>query len=207
MAFRVVKKSAKFFEGDTLEPLSVMLTKDDIGYELTGLTVTASVYPNTNTESIDPDASGYAPTYDTGSPIVTNRACTAQPPKSFTANATTDKLYAAAHGLKENDRLKFSTSGTLPAGINATDYFYAVDVSDDRFRVADEKKGESIDITTAGTGTHNFYICGHVQLSFESGELTAGTFGAVFTISDGTDSEKVPPDGYGVPLLVSALIA
>lgn len=74
-------------------------------------------------------------------------------------SAGADTLQLTAHGRKTGDGpMRFTTSGTLPAGLaTGTDYWIIVDDADNiqiADSVADAISGTAIDITTAGTGTH-----------------------------------------------------
>lgn len=82
---------------------------------------------------------------------------------TFTADASTDTCtYTSTANIPSNvltgTRVRFTTSGTLPAGLSlATDY-YIIKVTDSTFKVAtsyaNAVAGTQIDITDAGTGTH-----------------------------------------------------
>lgn len=74
--------------------------------------------------------------------------------------ATSDLLTAAsAHGLEVGDRVVFTTSDTLPAGLStATDYYVLTVPSTTTFTVSASDGGSVVDITDTGTGTHGFTI-------------------------------------------------
>tara|TARA_B100000029_G_scaffold234118_1_gene231385 strand:+ start:2040 stop:5429 length:3390 start_codon:yes stop_codon:yes gene_type:complete len=62
----------------------------------------------------------------------------------------------ASHGLVGNDRIRFTTSGTLPTGISADTNYYVRDETANTFQVATEPNtgvGGAIDWTDAGSGT------------------------------------------------------
>ena len=62
----------------------------------------------------------------------------------------------ATHGLVGNDRIRFTTSGTLPTGISADTDYYVRDETANNFQVATEPNtgvGGAIDWTDAGSGT------------------------------------------------------
>lgn len=75
---------------------------------------------------------------------------------NFTANASTDLLTSTAHGLLIGETVRFTTSGTLPAGLSlATNYYVIADgLAANTFKVSATPNGSSVDITTTGTGTH-----------------------------------------------------
>lgn len=110
----------------------------------------------------------------------------------FTANAGTDELTAAAHGLTTGDGPVRGTNsgGALPAGLAlATDY-WAIRVDDNTFKLATSLPnaiaGTAIDITTAGTGVHT--------LIDQPGTLSPET---------GIDIVADAPGNYFAPDLVS----
>jgi len=77
---------------------------------------------------------------------------------NFTA-ATTDVLTTAtAHGLILNQRIKLSSTTTLPAPLLANTDYYVRDVTELTFKLSLTKNGAAIDITSTGTGTHSFNI-------------------------------------------------
>lgn len=79
---------------------------------------------------------------------------------TFTANAVSDQLTTgAAHGLTTGDPVSVSSSGALPAGLLATQYYWARAVSGTLVTLhpsaADAVANTNVvDITTAGSGTH-----------------------------------------------------
>lgn len=79
-------------------------------------------------------------------------------PVVFTAVAATDLLTSTAHGLAVGDIIQFSSSTTLPAGLEPnTDYFViASGLTADDFKVSTTLGGSAVDITSTGTGTHSW---------------------------------------------------
>jgi hypothetical protein len=80
-------------------------------------------------------------------------------PQTFTA-ATTDIITAANHGLISGSRVRFSSSGTLPAGLTAGTDYYLRDVTADTFKVSTTVGGAAVDITDTGSGTHTLTPAG-----------------------------------------------
>jgi len=74
---------------------------------------------------------------------------------SFTANATTDVITAASHGLADGDRVRFR-GDDLPAGIVAGTLYYVRDKTDDTFKIEETPAGGAKDITDAGSGAMTF---------------------------------------------------
>ena len=83
----------------------------------------------------------------------------------FTANAGTDYLTSAAHGLANGDQLNFLTSGTIPGGLTILEYnyphgghlYYVINKTANTFQVSLTLGGSAVDITSAGAGTHTWY--------------------------------------------------
>lgn len=75
----------------------------------------------------------------------------------FTADAGTDVITSAGHGLSNGDAVVFSNSGGgLPAGLSANTFYYVINASTDTFKVSTTLGGSAVDITGTGTGTHYF---------------------------------------------------
>lgn len=79
-------------------------------------------------------------------------------PETFTVVAATDLFTKTAHGLVAGNRLQFTSDDTLPAPLEeSTDYFViAAGLTADDFQVSTTEGGTALNITTAGTGTHQF---------------------------------------------------
>jgi hypothetical protein len=60
------------------------------------------------------------------------------------------------HGLQENDRIRLSTTGTLPSGLNTTTDYYVNRKSANTFAVKEEAEGAPQNATTSGSGTHTY---------------------------------------------------
>lgn len=89
---------------------------------------------------------------------------------TFTANPTTNVITtAAAHGLALGDILRLTTTGTLPAPLALnTDYVVVGRPAADQLLLGLTPGGASIDITSAGTGTHTLQQQRIVQLGTNS---------------------------------------
>lgn len=78
---------------------------------------------------------------------------------TFTADASTDICTHSNINLMPYTRVQLSTSGTLPAGLTTATNYYVIKVSDTTCKFAtsyaNAVAGTAIDITDAGTGTHN----------------------------------------------------
>lgn len=77
---------------------------------------------------------------------------------AFTADAATDKILAAGHGLSDGDVVMVANSGgALPGGLAANTAYYVVSAALNDFKVSLTDGGTAVDITDAGTGTQSFY--------------------------------------------------
>ena len=79
----------------------------------------------------------------------------------FTADAGTDiiTLVTSAGGVPDyspelNLIVRFTTTGTLPAGLSTGTNYYVIPISSNTFKVSDTLDGSAVNITDAGTGTH-----------------------------------------------------
>lgn len=74
---------------------------------------------------------------------------------SFTAAVTNVITTGSAHGWSVGDKLRFSSSDTLPAGLSANTDYYVISVpSTTTLTVSSAEGGSAVDITDTGTGTH-----------------------------------------------------
>jgi hypothetical protein len=72
------------------------------------------------------------------------------------SNASPAVVTLTAHGRVAGEAIKFSTTGTLPAGITAGTTYYVLSsgLTDDEFQFSGSAGGAAVDTTSAGTGTH-----------------------------------------------------
>lgn len=63
-------------------------------------------------------------------------------------------LTKTAHGLTNDQQVRLTTSGTLPAPLTATDTYFVVNASANTFNLSATQGGTAIATTTAGSGTH-----------------------------------------------------
>lgn len=80
-------------------------------------------------------------------------------PSQTCTGATNDEITATAHGLVAGDKIHFTTTGTLPAGLSTNTDYYVISsgLTTDVFKVALTPAGTVVDITNTGTGTHTVY--------------------------------------------------
>jgi len=89
---------------------------------------------------------------------------------TFTVNAGTDVITSVAHGLNNGEVVNFDTSGTLPGGLETyvqeVDPFvfervglvyYVINATANTFQVSLTSGGSAVDITSVGSGTHDWY--------------------------------------------------
>lgn len=96
------------------------------------------------------------------------------PTVAFTADASTDKLTSAAHGLANGDRVLLATTAAdLPAPLAAGTVYYVVSSATNDFKLATTSGGSAINLTDAGTGTHYWQ---RVKDSFYPAEMETELF-------------------------------
>ena len=74
------------------------------------------------------------------------------------SNASPAVVTDSSHGLYSGMRIRFSTTGTLPTGLNTTTTYYVKVVDSNTFQVATTINGTSINTSSAGSGTHTIEI-------------------------------------------------
>jgi hypothetical protein len=66
----------------------------------------------------------------------------------------TDTITSIGHGFPNGARLTFSSTGTLPAGINSGTIYYVVNTTTNTFQISTSLGGSAINITDVGSGLH-----------------------------------------------------
>lgn len=171
--------------GDRLFPLSRVLLKNNKPVNLANYTMKWQLVNDSGTTVT----------------AATTVGISTQPTATFTASATTNILSCDGHLVEENDELIVSNAGgALPTGLVAATRYFAKEVTPNGFKLASSPGGAAIDITSAGTGSHSFYIVGHVTYQFASGEVsTAGTYWGWLSAYDGGGLiQHWPADGRGL---------
>lgn len=103
--------------------------------------------------------------YDTGGAgNFAQHGLTAIPTPSF--DAATDTVTSAAHTLSNGDEVLFSTTGTMPAGLEAYRVYYVVNVAVNTFKVSNTPGGTAIDFTTNGTGTFSGSLSAQARVRY-----------------------------------------
>ena len=87
--------------------------------------------------------------------LVTNSGFTAQ---TFTVTIATPAVFSkTGHGFTGGERLRFSTTGTLPTGINTTSDFFVIYLTADTFGVtAVEGSTTRVNTSVSQSGTHTY---------------------------------------------------
>jgi hypothetical protein len=176
-------QTTKITKGDTLLPLNALITLDGNPVDLSAYTVKFRMVEKLDTTAV----------------IVNDgtTGVTAHPTQTFTVDTSENLVKTVAHGVKENQQIVVSNSGGgLPAGLAVSTRYFAKDVTPNDFKVSLRPGGAEVDITTAGTGTHSFYIVGSVQYDWQTTDTdAAGDFYAWFRLFTGSERQTVPFDG------------
>ncbi|MBY0451237.1 MAG: hypothetical protein K2X01_11495 [Cyanobacteria bacterium] len=130
--------------------------------------------------------------------------------KTFTADATTDIITCNAHGLVSAQPVVFKNSGGgLPGGLTAGTTYYAGNITANTFKVyTNSSLTTLVDITSAGTGTHNLdgtYIHGvntNFTTDFAAGDTIVIDGGNAVTVSS-VNSNTVLIAAFGTTATLS----
>lgn len=76
---------------------------------------------------------------------------------SVTFNDATDRVTWNGHGLATNDEIAFVTTGSMPAGVNASTVLFAIVIDPNTLQIAAAIGGSPINFTSAGSGTITAY--------------------------------------------------
>lgn len=80
--------------------------------------------------------------------------------KNFQASATfvqvspTNTITISTHGFSDGNKITFSSTGTLPAGLVAGTQYYIVSAATNTFKVSTSIGGSAVTITDVGSGLH-----------------------------------------------------
>lgn len=84
-------------------------------------------------------------------------------------NTGTDTITIASHGYLNTQPVMFSSTGTLPAGLNSTSFYYIINSATNTFKVSATEGGAAVNITSTGSGVHTIT---HVQYQYAIIERT-----------------------------------
>lgn len=116
--------------------------------------------------------------------------------KTFTA-ATSNVITSTSHGLNNGDKIKVSTDGTLPGGLNDTTVYYVVQKATNTFKVSLTLGGSEVDITSTGSGTH-YWTDEPYELQIAH-DLTYVPFAVVYAYSEDYGFWWLMPVGFDGP--------
>lgn len=114
---------------------------------------------------------------------------------SFTADAATDVLTRATHGLSNGQTVYVYSTTTLPGGLSANTPYYVLSATTNTFKLSATRGGTAIDITSAGTGTHylesGFFANGTITTTWNTKAVISGVKGdeSAFVYSTSQDAE------------------
>lgn len=77
--------------------------------------------------------------------------------KTFTSSDVdtgTEVITINSHGFTNGQPVKFSTTGTLPGGLDSTNFFYIISATTNTFQVSTTEGGSAVNLTSGGSGTH-----------------------------------------------------
>lgn len=69
-------------------------------------------------------------------------------------NTTSEIITIASHGFLNGTPIIFTTSGTLPSGLNTNTVYYVISATLNTFQVSTSIGGSAVNLTSQGTGTH-----------------------------------------------------
>lgn len=121
---------------------------------------------------------------------------TAHPAIPFTCDADGNWLTSKGHIVDACEELLFSSTGTLPGGLEAGTRYFPVAIERNRFQVSLAEDGTPITITDGGTGNHKYIVVGSVQKVFTGDDVSvAGDYWAYFTCTEDGRKDTIPHDG------------
>ncbi len=115
------------------------------------------------------------------------------PAGPVTADAATERLTKAAHGLAAGTRVRFTTADTLPGGLALNTTYYVVNPTLDTFQVSATPGGAAVNITNAGTGAHSVASYEQCTGFFTDASAVAVTAGLPEQSHEAAASLGVPP--------------
>jgi hypothetical protein len=130
---------------------------------------------------------------DNGDAWIAEVETTKNPTREFTVETTNNWILDEDHKAEEGDQIIVSSTTTLPGGLTAATRLFVRDAEPNRFKVAEYPGGPAIDITSAGTGTHSYYIVGSGQYAWQDADVAAkGVFWLWVRVYDGEAYDTFP---------------
>lgn len=133
------------------------------------------------------------------SPLITVKNKTFLPAD---VNTGTETFTITSHGFLDGQKVRFVSTGTLPAGLTANTDLFIVNVTTNTFQVSLTLGGAAINLTTTGIGTHTV---------FRFHNLSAGDYATLSDTDsdpnlDGTYQVITAPTGYTFTITPTATI-
>lgn len=176
-------------KGDLRTPLGIKCLQGDKPLDWSEGTKTAAFF------MVDDNGNAKVSSSSTG--------VTVHPTFEFTVDATTNRILCNDHVVQEGDQVVVSSDDTLPGGLAEDTRYFAVQVTPNAFKLSDVPNGSPIDITSAGSGEHTFYVVGHVQKEFDAADVnTAGDYWAWFTCTEDGETDTFPADGRRLKVVI-----
>lgn len=75
-------------------------------------------------------------------------------------NTSTDTITITGHGIWNDTRVTFTSTTTLPGGLNASTVYFVINRAANTFQVSETIGGGAVNITSQGTGTHSVHTVG-----------------------------------------------
>ena len=150
-------------------------------YDLIRLTGTDNEFLNLVIVVAAHEVQAFDTMYFNGKPVPLNGIGNATAPPVnvdvLSVSSATDQIQTVSnHLLEDNYKVRFTSTGTLPGGLEADRDYFAIRVSATNFRVSKRFNGPIVDITSSGTGTRTVHppadnrdYTGLVHAEFELG--------------------------------------
>lgn len=89
-------------------------------------------------------------------------------------NTGTEKITETAHGMVNDQQIKLTTTGTLPAPLVVGTTYFVVGVTANDFQLALTSGGAAINLTDGGTGVHTLTAQPSMHVTVDAGTLWNG---------------------------------
>jgi hypothetical protein len=114
-----------------------------------------------------------------------------------------------AHAKLDGEKVYFTTTGALPAGLTASTFYYVVNAATDTFNVALTAGGTPINTTDAGSGTHTAHSVAYgpntydLHSSLEVSSYWSWFFEPITHLSDFVDMDFPPYANLEVTITIN----
>lgn len=113
---------------------------------------------------------------------------------TFTASGAT-LTASGTHNMSVNNPVKFTTTGTLPAGLSLNTVYYVAAQTSTTFSVSATQNGTAITTTDGGSGTHTFTVQGVSTQSDVLWQWDIGQAGITMIRAQYADNTMGAPNG------------